>query len=119
MGDAAPGSTSFSFAGGTVGAESSCTIQFDVTSVLPDTYVNTTDDLTSSSGNSGTASDTLTVTAIPPVFSKAFVPDSIAAGEVSTLTFTVDNSASLVAASDLSFIDNFPTGVVFADPTNA
>ena len=36
----------------------------DVTSSTADTYVNTTGDLTSSSGNSGTASATLTVTGI-------------------------------------------------------
>lgn len=54
----------------------------------------------------------------PPVFSKAFNPDTIAVNRVSTLTFTVDNSASMAAASGLDFTDNLPAGMVVADPAN-
>lgn len=120
MGDAAPGATSFSFAGGMVGAESSCTIQFDVTSLLADTYVNTTGDLTSSSGNSGTATDTLTVTfSPPPTFAKSFSPDAVSTGAASTLTFTIDNAASAAPASSLDFTDNLPATITVAVPPGA
>ncbi len=47
----------------------------------------------------------------PPVFSKVFVPDMLNQGELSTLTFTIDNSASSVNASNLDFRDNFPNGI--------
>ena len=82
------------------------------------TFVNVTDDLTSSSGNSGSATDTLTVQPLPG-FTKGFNPNSVAMNEVSTLTFTIDNTGSTVDATDLDFIDNFPNNLVVANPSNA
>ncbi len=55
----------------------------------------------------------------PPTFAKVFSPDAILAGGTSTLTFTIDNSASALAASSLDFTDNLPAGVVVATPSNA
>ena len=55
----------------------------------------------------------------PPDFTKAFSPDSIAEGEVSTLTFTVDNTGAAGSATALDFTDNFPAGMVVATPANA
>jgi hypothetical protein len=49
------------YSGGTVAAGTSCTVQVDITSDTTGVYVNTTEDLTSSLGNSGTATDALTV----------------------------------------------------------
>jgi hypothetical protein len=80
--------------------------------------VNVTDDLTSSPGNSGTASDTLRVNP-QPGFDKTFAPNPIAAGLVSTLTFSIDNSGSTAAATGLDFADNLPAGMVVATPPNA
>ena len=112
---AAPGGSSISLSGGTVGAGASCTVSVDVTGSASGTHVNTSGDLTSSSGNSGPASDTLTVD--PPLsFSKAFSPSSIAFEADSTLTFTIDNSASAFAASSLAFTDTLPAGVIVATP---
>ena len=42
-------------------AASTCTVQVDLTSTTPGVHVNTTEDLTSSLGNSGTAGATLEV----------------------------------------------------------
>ena len=57
--------------------------------------------------------------AIPaPAFSKLFAPDAILSGDVSTLTFTIDNTGSGVAASRLAFTDTLPAGVVVANPEN-
>ena len=55
----------------------------------------------------------------PPAFSKAFSPDTIFVGAVSTLTFTIDNSASVLAATGLAFVDNLPAGMAVATPSNA
>ncbi len=55
----------------------------------------------------------------PPTFSKQFLPNTITRGAVSTLTFTIDNSASAIAASGLDFTDNLPAGLVVATPSNA
>lgn len=107
-----------SYTGGTVPASSSCTITVDVTSVTAATYVNITGDLTSSAGNSGTASDTLIV--VPaPLFTKSFSPDPIVLNATSTLTLTIDNTASVLAATNLDFTDNLPADLVIATPSNA
>ncbi|GJM10544.1 MAG: hypothetical protein DHS20C11_28200 [Lysobacteraceae bacterium] len=104
--------------GGSVAAASTCTVTFDVTSSVPGMHVNTSDALTSNLGNSGTATDTLTVNP-PPTFSKVFAPAAIAVGDVSTLTFTIDNTASTVAATALDFTDTLPAAVIVATPSNA
>ncbi len=115
---ATPGAGVVSLSGGSVGAGATCLVQATVTATAVGNLVNTTGSLTSTSGDSGTASDTLTVNP-QPGFAKAFAPAAIPAGGVSTLTFTIDNSASTVAASSLVFVDNLPTGVVVATPANA
>ncbi len=114
---AAAGTSVVTLSGGTVAASASCTITVDVTSSTAGTHTNLTDDLTSSLGNSGTATDSLTVNP-PPTFAKSFAPDPIAAGGTSTLTFTIDNSASTVDATTLAFTDNLPAGLTIASPAN-
>ena len=53
----------------------------------------------------------------PPTFSKVFSPDTIGPGSVSTLTFTIDNSANPSETFDeLSFTDTLPPGVTLAAP---
>ncbi|MEM7584608.1 MAG: hypothetical protein AAF560_14555, partial [Acidobacteriota bacterium] len=114
---ATAGSNSITLAGGSVAASSSCTITVDVTSSTAGTFTNLTGDLTSSSGNSGTATDTLTVNP-PPGFSKAFAPNPIASGDTSTLTFTIDNTGSTVDATAVAFSDTMPTEITVASPAN-
>ena len=117
---AASGSGTISYSGGSVAAGSSCSLNVDVTSAVVGAALNTTGDLTSTLGNSGTASDTLSVTATPlPTFLKAFAPAAIPIGGVSTLTFTIDNSANAVPANSLDFSDNLPAGMQVASPANA
>ena len=112
------GSDVITYTGGSVAEGASCTVQVDVGSSVPGIYDNTTGDLTSSSGNSGSASDTLTVVQ-PPDFSKTFAPEVIAVVDTSTLTFTIDNSANPIDATSLDFTDNLPAGVVVATSPNA
>jgi hypothetical protein len=117
---AVAGTGVISYTGGSLAAGSTCTLQADVTSTTAGTHNNTSGNLTSSLGNSGTASDSLTVGAsVPPNFSKVFSPSAIAHGGTSTLTFTIDNSGSLADATSLDFTDNLPAGVTVADPANA
>jgi len=115
---AVPGSGVVTLTGGTVGAMASCTVSVDVTGTASGSHVNVTGDLISSSGNSGTATATLLVDP-PPTFSKAFSPTAVGLGEVTTLTFTIDNTASSLDATGLSFTDNLPAGMGVADPANA
>ncbi len=58
------------------------------------------------------------VNAQTPSFSKTFLPDTIAVGSVSTLQFTIGNTAS-VGVMNLVFSDTLPAGVVIATPANA
>ncbi len=113
---AVSGTGVITYSGGSVAAGASCTVQADVTSAIAGIHVNTTGDLTSSLGNSGTAGDTLTVQIDPLGFSKLFVPDLIQAGGISTLTFTIDNPANAVAVGNLAFTDNLPAAVSVANP---
>ncbi|MFT5165066.1 MAG: hypothetical protein ACI8P3_000290, partial [Saprospiraceae bacterium] len=112
------GGTTISYTGGTLGGGSICTITVDVTSSTFGTHVNTTGDLTSSAGNSGTATANLTVSTDRPGFSKSFSPASVNLGERSTLTFTIDNTANTGDMNSLNFTDNLPAGIVVADPPN-
>jgi hypothetical protein len=115
---AAPGTTVITYSGGSIAAGASCTVSVDITAGSAGALINTTGDLTSSSGNSGTATDTLTVNP-QPGFAKTFAPNPIIIGGTSTLTFTMNNSASTVAATGLDFTDNLPPGMVVATPANS
>ena len=99
---------SIAYTGGSVAAGAACTFQVDVTATVSGTLVNTSGDLTSSSGNSGTASDTLTVgEPAEPTLTKAFIPNLIVPGGTTVLEFTITNNEMLGTISGIQFIDNF------------
>ena len=102
---ATAGASSISLAGGTVAAGTTCTITVAVTGTVGGTVVNTTGDLTSSSGNSGKATDTLTITA-SLTLTKSFTNDPVAPGGTVTLEFTLSNLDPTQAATAISFIDD-------------
>ena len=114
---AVAGSSVISYTGGSVSAGGTCSIVVDVTTTNAGDLINTTGDLTSSLGNSGPASDTLRSDP-QPGFSKSFAPNPIAVGETSTLTLTIDNTGSTVAATSLDVTDVFPSGLVVATTPN-
>jgi hypothetical protein len=113
------GGGNITFTDGVVSGSSQCTVSVDVTSGTVATHTNVSGDLTSSAGNSGPATDDLTVAADRPGFSKSFSPASIAFGARSTLTFTIDNTANASTAYFLTFTDLLPSGMVVADPSLA
>ena len=115
------GGTTLTFSTGIdsgVAENSICTVSVEVTSSTPGVHMNTSGDLTSSAGNSGTASDDLNVVTTLPGFSKSFAPSAISLGERSTLTFTINNELNASRVGNLDFTDNLPTGIVVADPNN-
>ena len=69
------GGDTISLSGGTLGANSACSVTVNVIGTA--TATNTSGDLTSSDGNSGAAVATLTVDTARPEFSKSFSPSSI------------------------------------------
>ena len=116
---AAAGGNQISYSGGAVAAGDACAISVDVTSAVAGSYPNGPETVTSSLGASTPVQATLTVTAADAlVFTKAFSPDTIDPGGISTLTFTIDNGANAVEAADLAFTDAFPAGLVVAGTPN-
>ena len=115
---AVQGSGVVRYTGGTVAAGATCTVSVDYRAEQLGTKTSTTGALTSSLGNSGTASDTLTITQPDPLgFSAAFTPDSIAQGQTTTLTFDIENASALLA-TNIAFTNNLPAGLVVADQPN-
>ena len=108
--------TTISLTNGRLGAGDTCTVTVNVTATA--TVENVSGDLTSSAGNSGTATATLTVDTGLPGFSKSFSPSSIPPGGTSTLTFTIDNGANSSFVF-MAFTDSLPTDMVIATPSNA
>ncbi|RMH15791.1 MAG: DUF11 domain-containing protein [Acidobacteria bacterium] len=120
-GSSISGTSFLTFSGGSLGPSGSCS--FTVTlqvpaAATPGTFVNTTSDLFSAGLSvSGPASDALTIEP-PPAFTKSFGLNPASVGSISTLTFTIDNSASGVAATGLAFTDVLPAGLVIAAVPN-
>ncbi len=117
---AVAGSGTISYTGGAVGGSSTCTVSVDVTApATTGTYTNTSGDLTSSAGVSGSATDGLVVSSSEPGFTKAFSPATIDLGQTSTLTFIIDNSANAAVVAFAAFTDNLPAGMKIASTPNA
>ena len=94
-----------------------CTISFDVIASSPGTYGSSTSELTTSLGSSPGASASLNVVP-PPIFTQVFTPENFNADGVGTLTYTIDNTASALDATNLSFTNALPAGLVLSDSVN-
>ncbi len=84
------GTSLISLSGGTVAAGSTCNIQVDVDAACG-THVNTTEDLTSDAGNSGTATATLTVNCVTLGLTKVESGDPVPLTGQLIYTITIDN----------------------------
>jgi uncharacterized repeat protein (TIGR01451 family) len=123
---ASGGGSSVSLTGGTIAASDSCTFSVAVQvlhqPVASAMYVNTTGNVSASSGTGNAATDTLTATFTTFSTAKGFSPNSIPQGSNSTLIFTLTsgqpNPAFAAQAADIVFLDNLPAGVVVATPPN-
>ncbi len=83
-----------------------------------DCEVDPNDVILESDETNNTATDTVIVQLFPPAVSKSFSPSTVDAGDISTLTFTFNNSASGLQATHLTFTDNLPAGLLIATPAN-
>ncbi|MEM6457109.1 MAG: hypothetical protein AAF772_18615, partial [Acidobacteriota bacterium] len=113
------GGTTITFADGDLGAFASCTIRVYVTATAAGTYMNVSGDLTSDQGNSGPASADLTLATNRPGFSKSFSAASIEVGDITTLTFVLDNTLVGNNVFNASFTDFLPPSLQVANPPNA
>ncbi len=121
-----PGATSVNLTGGTLYANSTCLVQFDVISSTTSPSVNTINpgDVTADNGvfNASTASAILNKFVSPGVnISKAFNPTTLpSVGAVSRLTVNVQNNApGAVMLTNAGFVDNMPAGMVLSATPNA
>jgi len=112
------GGGTVSLSGGRLGGGQTCFVTVNVTASTPGTHTNPAVTLSSSAGSSMSLSVDLTVSTSLAGFSKSFSPASVDMGEISTLTFTIDNTANAAAIPNLDFTDNLPAGMVIASPSN-
>ncbi|MGV7218487.1 DUF7933 domain-containing protein [Bradyrhizobium sp. UFLA05-112] len=112
------GGGSVNLSGATLASASSCTISINVTGTTAGIKVNASSPISSTNGGSGdSASATLTVnTSLSPRVQKAFGAASIAAGGVTSLTFTVVNPNPSSALTGVALTDRFPAGLLVASP---
>jgi uncharacterized repeat protein (TIGR01451 family) len=103
---AVSGTGTVSYTGGSVAAGTSCTVSVDVVGGAAGTLLNTTGDLTSSSGSSGTASGALTVVDAPFAVSKSFSSDPVLRGGTVDIEFTITNLSPTTALTDITFTDD-------------
>lgn len=116
------GTSLLTFSGGSLDPGASCSfpVTLDVPAgAAPGSFVNSTSQLTTAGlAVSAPATDSLEIEP-PPTFTKVFSPTAMTVGGVSTLTFTIDNGASVLAATGLAFTDDLPAGVEVAATPNA
>ncbi|MCC2606111.1 tandem-95 repeat protein [Planctobacterium marinum] len=96
------GGTSISLSGGRIGTGVSCTYSLVVTSTTVGTHSLTTGTLTSGAGSHTTANADITVSSSLPSLSLSASPVSVSPGDITTLTYTIDNSHS---GSNATFVD--------------
>ena len=112
------GGSTITFSGGSLAGSSSCQVAVDVIGTTAGSFDNTSGDLTSSAGNSGTAFANLTVNGTRILFSKSFAPAAVQAGATSRLTFSFQNPVGAMVFG-LTFGDPLPPGLQLANPVYA
>jgi fimbrial isopeptide formation D2 family protein/uncharacterized repeat protein (TIGR01451 family) len=118
--NAAVNGTSLSLSGGSIPANSSCTVTVNVTSALAGSYSNTSGGVRSTeTGSAGAASNTAVLTvstsALLTVTKTAVTPIVVnsATGTTATYTVTVTNSGG-TAATGVKLTDSLPPGFSYA-----
>ena len=113
------GATTLAFTGGVLAAGATCELRVTVRALEAGTLTGPAVALMSSIATATAAEAMLTVgAATSPGFSKAFSPDTVDPGGVSTLTYTIDNAANLIDVGGLAFDDDFPDGLAVAGTPN-
>jgi uncharacterized repeat protein (TIGR01451 family) len=114
------GSNSVALAGASIPFNTSCTVSVNVVAATANSYLNTSDPVTSTTtapflippGNKASA----TLTVLPkPTISKAFGTPYILPGDTTSLTLTLNNPTAL-ALTGVAFTDTFPSNLLVATP---
>ena len=115
---ATAGAGTVMLAGATLAPSASCTFSVNVTGVAAGAQNNTTGNVTSTEGGTGTTSNTATLNVVaPPSIAKAFGTASVPLNGSTSLTFTITNpGANAVAETGVAFTDSLPAGIVVSTP---
>ena len=105
------GSTSITLSGGTVAANSSCTISLSITGTTAGSYKNTAGPIMSAQGGNGNSSSANLTVAAPPNLLKTFGAPTIPLGGSTTVNFQITNPNSTTAFTGVAFSDTLPTGL--------
>ncbi|HEY2029803.1 MAG TPA: hypothetical protein VGH20_11405, partial [Myxococcales bacterium] len=110
--------TSVTFSGILLPANSSCTVMVDVTASNSGNYSNTASGVkTVETGTTaGAVSNAATLAVGRIAITKSFTPAAIAVGETSTVEFDLDSSLGNNINGTLLFTDTFPAGMTLASP---
>jgi len=114
----AAGATSISLSGGTIATNSTCSVSVNVTVSASATYVNTTGNVSSTNGGSGSTGSATLVVASPPTITKAFSQSAAPVNTSVSMTFTLSNPNSGQSLSGISFSDTFPAGLTVGNAAN-
>ena len=87
-----------------------------MTGAVAASYTNTTAAVTSTNGGTGNTANANLLVLAPPTLSKVFGVAAIAAGQTTTLSFTITNPNSFAQLTGVGFIDNLPAGLIVSTP---
>jgi uncharacterized repeat protein (TIGR01451 family) len=114
---AAPNGISVSLSGATLPASGSCSIVANVKGITAGTQNNTTSNISSNEGGSGTAANASVKVGAPPVLTKSFGAPGMVVGDTNTVSFTISNpGVNTVTLTGIGFTDSFPLGLAVATP---
>jgi hypothetical protein len=120
------GGTSVTLTGGSIPANGSCIVRFNVIALASGSYFNSIPAGALQSSNGSNASPAVATLIVhpkaivkPPKLSKSFKPATIKAGAISLLTITLSNPNSTAAKMTAPLIDYLPAGVQIASSPHA
>jgi uncharacterized repeat protein (TIGR01451 family) len=107
---AAANGGSVALSGGTIPANSSCTVTVNTTTTTTVTNTIAVGALSTSGGSNGNSTSATLQAYVAPTVAKAFSPSTILPGATSVLTITLTNTNS-VAATTVAFTDTYPSNL--------
>jgi uncharacterized repeat protein (TIGR01451 family) len=115
---ATAGSGSLALSGGTIPANSSCSVSVNITGSTVGTHTNHTGPVASGNMGSGVDATADLIVMSPPGFAKSFSPNKILVGGTSTLTVSLSNT-NPADITGVDFTDPYPAGLVNAPTPSA
>jgi Bacterial Ig-like domain (group 3)/Putative Ig domain len=112
---ATAGSGSISLASETLESGDSCTFSVSVTGTTQGMKTNTVTVTSTNNGTGNTDSASITVV-VPPTIAKSFGAVTMAVGESTSLSFTIDNPNKSSTLTGVGFTDPLPAGLVVSTP---